>query len=57
MIKKWEGSPADIKADKIGAKKQNESLIVYEHSSIDKKADAKMQRKLNKNSKRAYHAS
>jgi len=48
MAKKYEGSPADKKADAKGAKKAGMSAKVYEGSAADKKADAKGQKKMGK---------
>jgi hypothetical protein len=42
----WEGSKADDKADKAGAKKTGMSAAKYENSKADKKADAAGQKKL-----------
>lgn len=41
MKGKGEGSKADLKQDKAGAKKAGMSMKNYEKSAADKKADAK----------------
>lgn len=51
LPKKWEGSKADRAADRKGAKRDGETLKVYERSAADQKADAKAQAKLNKERK------
>lgn len=46
--KRWEGSPADRKADKAQAKKAGMSEAEWERSSEDREADDKAQRKLDR---------
>lgn len=46
--RKYEGSPADNRADHAGAKKAGVSLAKWEKSSADKKADAAARKKLRK---------
>jgi hypothetical protein len=46
MKKKYDGSPADDKADKKHAKEHGESVKKWDASAADKKADAAGQKKL-----------
>lgn len=46
--KSYEGSAADKREDKRGAKKAGTSLKAYERSAADKKEDARGQAKMNK---------
>ena len=47
-MKKWEGSKADKKADKAGAKKAGVSLKKWEGSKADEAADRKAMKKRKK---------
>jgi hypothetical protein len=51
-MKKFEGSPADKKADKAGAKKAGLSLKAWEKSPMDKKEDASGAKKMAKKGKK-----
>ena len=44
MARKYEGSAADERADRAGAKKAGMSLAKWEKSGADNKADAKGQK-------------
>lgn len=44
---KYEGSPADRRKDRVGAKKAGMSMKAWEKSDADKKADTKGQKALN----------
>lgn len=44
-MKKWEGSKADKKIDRAGAKKAGVSLKKWEGSKADKKADKKARKR------------
>ena len=43
---KWEGSAADRKIDRKGAKKGGMSMKAWEKSAADKKADAKGRKRM-----------
>jgi hypothetical protein len=49
---RYEGSAADMKADKAGAKKAGMSMSAWEKSPVDKRKDAKGQAAMNKAKKR-----
>lgn len=49
---RYEGSKADIKADKMNAKKKGMSMKNYEKSAFDKNEDRKGQAKLDAKQKR-----
>jgi hypothetical protein len=46
-MKKYEGSKADMRQDRAGAKKAGSSLKQYERSAQDRKEDARGQAKFN----------
>mgnify|MGYP006290188621 CR=1 FL=1 len=48
MARKWEGSAADERADKAGAKKAGVSMKKWEGSAADKKKDREMAARLKK---------
>lgn len=50
-MKKWEGSRADKKTDKAGAKKAGVSLKKWEGSKADEKADRAAMKKLRSTTK------
>lgn len=45
---RYEGSPADNRADREGAKKAGVTMTKWERSAADKKADAAAQAKMRK---------
>jgi hypothetical protein len=47
MAKRYEGSKADMRQDRVGAKKAGMSAKQYERSAQDRKEDARGQAKLN----------
>lgn len=47
-MKKWEGSKADKKEDKVGAKKAGVSMKKWEGSKADEAADRKAMKKRKK---------
>jgi hypothetical protein len=49
---RYEGSPADRRADKKGAKRAGMTMKQWERSAADKKKDAAGQRKLNRRKKK-----
>ena len=48
---RYEGSPADQRADRANAKKYDMSLAKYQRSDIDKRNDAKGQKALDARAK------
>ena len=50
--RRYEGSPADEKKDRAGAKKAGMSMKDWEKSAADKRADAAGQRALDRKKKR-----